>query len=143
MASQLPDGHEPGLNHRPLQGNPHHLVASFLSQDEPERPLGVSPLTAAFLRAAIHTGAWRRLDDRSASLIAAYFATEATLASCGQASGTSNERVRQLIGSGLRTLWECLPAELQARYPWEAVPKSKDQRARHREALKARWHDPA
>jgi hypothetical protein len=100
-------------------------------------------LTAAFLRAAILTGAWQRLDDRRASLIAAYFATEATLASCGQASGTSTERVRQLIGSGLRTLWERLPVELQAQYPWEAVPKSKDQRARHREALKARWHDSA
>jgi DNA-directed RNA polymerase sigma subunit (sigma70/sigma32) len=104
MASQLPAGYEPGLDHPPQQSSPQHLVASFLSQDEQEPPPGVSPLTAAFPRDAIHTGARQRLDDRSARLIAAYFATEATLASCGQASGTSTKRVRQLIGSGLRTL---------------------------------------
>jgi hypothetical protein len=67
------------------------LVASFLSQDEQEPPPGVAPLTAAFLRDAILTGSWQRLDDRSASLIAAYFTSEATLARCGQASGTATE----------------------------------------------------
>jgi len=84
----------------------------------------VAPLTAAFLRDAILTGARQRLDDRSARLIAGSCATDATLASCGQARGTSKDRVRQLIGSGLRTLWERLPADLQAQYPWEVVPKS-------------------
>ncbi len=143
MASHLSDGREPGLSHPPQHGDQQHLVASFLSQDDQELPPGVSPVTAAFLRDAILTGAWQRLDDRSASLIAAYFATEATLASLGRTSGISKESVRRVIGSGFRTLWEHLPTEVQARYLWEAVPKSKDQRARHREALKALWRDPA
>ncbi len=124
MTSQLPAGYEPGLDHPPQPSSPQHLVASFLSQDEQEPPPDVAPLTAAFLRDAILTGARQRLDDRSARLIAGSCAAEATLARCGKASGTSTERVRQLIGSGLCTLWERLPAELQAQYPWEVVPKS-------------------
>jgi hypothetical protein len=103
----------------------------------------VAPLTAAFPRNAIHTGTRQRLDDRSARLIAASCAADATPARCVQARGPSKERMRRLIGSGLRTLWEHPPPELQAQYPWEAVPKSKDLQARQREALKARWHDSA
>lgn len=143
MASHFSDGREPELSHPPQHGDQQHLVAAFLSQDEQELPPGVSPVTSAFLRDAILTGAWQRLDRRGASLIAAYFATEATLASLGRISGISKESVRRVISSGFRTLWEHLPTELQAQYFWEAVPKTKDRRARQREALKARWRDPA
>src|SRR5258706_13571735 len=106
MTSQLPAGYEPGLDHPPQPSSPQHLVVSFLSHDEQEPPPGVAPLTAAFPRDAILTGARQRLDDRSARLIATSCDADATPARCGQARGTSKDRVRQLIGSGLRTLWE-------------------------------------
>jgi hypothetical protein len=133
-------GTVPGLEQKPTPSIPPPDV-----QTEPEQdwgvpaevapllppPTGVAPATHAFLSAALASGASEALDDRRRALLRTYFSTEASLAELAPLAGVrSRQRVQQLLLSGLRTLWEHLPAPLQRQYPLAEILRLKTTRGR-------------
>jgi hypothetical protein len=95
---------------------------------------GVRPATQAFLEAARGTDAYQQLDPRRRHLIDDYFGTPVRLRDLRPVADVrSVNSVKNLIQSGLVTLWEKLPPTLQAVHPKEAVIflKSKGQGRRH------------
>lgn len=83
---------------------------------------GVRPATQAFLERVKGTEAYQQLDPRRRELIDVYFGSTVSLRDLRPlASVGSDKSVKALICSGLTTLWEKLPPDLQAAHPAEEV----------------------
>src|SRR5512142_2687235 len=83
--------------------------------------LGIRPQTREFLDAARTAGADQAVDERRRWLIDLYFSFRISAADLGAEAGVSGSQVSRLIRSGLVTIWEHLPPELQAVHPVEQV----------------------
>lgn len=112
---------------------------------------GVRPPTYDFLVAAIKNGAHHELDVRRRNLIGAYFMADVSLKDLvPMAQITSRQEVAFLLKSGLKMLWEHLPAKLQEKYSPEEVVQLKDKgvfspsrRAKVSETQTGKKHSPA
>lgn len=116
--------------------------------------LGIRPQTREFLDAARAAGADQAVDERRRRLIDVYFSSRVSLADLGKGAGVSGGHVSRLLRSGLVTIWEHLPPDLQEAHPAEQViflrdnsgrgqkrrPMTTEHRARMSQAKKGRKH---
>ncbi len=103
------------------------------------QPVGVSTETYEFLETARAIGADKAVDERRRGLIYTYNTTGLSLTDLTSAAGVkTKQRVGQLITSGMKTIWEYLPADIQENYPREQVVRLKDTRAMVRESNKGK-----
>src|SRR3954467_2155558 len=80
-------------------------------------PNGTPLKTRQLLHAMVEHEVFNALDVRRRNLIGVYYSSEVTLQQLApQAGVTTRERVRQLIRSGMRLMYQALPEDVQARY---------------------------
>lgn len=80
-----------------------------------------------FLRDALKTGAINVLDTRRRNLVGIYYGTQVVSYEdlIPLAGNTTLQNVRRRVQTGVETIWEHTPSELQAKYPLEQVKKGK------------------
>lgn len=131
----------------------------------PDKTIGVTPdhsmsgrdavaseIQREFLLECFHSGSFDALNVRRRNLIGIYFgSSRATYDNLTDiAGGTSLQNVRRMIMSGITTLWETLPPNLQEKYPLDEVRRSKRKsgtrspETRRKDAMRLRelWQNP-
>src|SRR4051794_9746818 len=101
-----------------------HLEEQRRRTDSPDRsaiPPGVRPETYAFLEAARASGADEAVDERRKRLINMYFSSRLNITDLTSEAQVSKSQVQRLLRSGLTTIWEHLPPDLQQIHPAERV----------------------
>lgn len=119
--------------------------------NKPSPPTGVSEEIYEFLIEAIKCHTYQNLDPLERNLIGLYFGTKSSLENLTFFAQTRTRNVvKKLIISGLKKIWEQLPADLKEKYPQQKVIKLKSRHIKHSsqtlakmsEATKNKWRDP-